>query len=345
MLSSHLQADACCERAATAAGAHTVPPRAAVTDDMVRDYERDGVVVLRDVMPLDWVESMRTAVTAAVAAPGPYHTDYVPPGGKGRFFGDHFMYRRFDAFREFTFGSPAAEIAARIMRSSQVNFFYDQMFVKEGGTTAPTPWHQDQGYWGVLGKQVCTVWVPFDPIDEAASVEFIRGSHKWGARRYAPKRFTDGSKFPRGLSEDMVDLPDIGALRSADGGRVTVDGKQHDILRFAVRPGDVLVFQAGVVHGSPGMPNGGQGRRLALRWAGDDATFLRKSNPDDPIEVPLSPPPHEMPATLRTGDPIRDDPRAFPHGWGAHKEYVRSHPPGGLPRMTIYPEHSAAAQK
>ena len=36
-----------------------------------------------------------------------------------------------------------------MMASGSVDFFYDQLFVKEPGTAHPTPWHQDQPYWPV----------------------------------------------------------------------------------------------------------------------------------------------------------------------------------------------------
>jgi hypothetical protein len=49
------------------------------------------------------------------------------------------------------------------MGSSAVNFFYDQLFVKEPGTTERTPWHQDQPYWALQGSQICSVWVRYEP--------------------------------------------------------------------------------------------------------------------------------------------------------------------------------------
>jgi len=286
---------------------------------------------------MDLIEGMREAIDKAVANPGPYHTEYAPKDGRGRFFGDHYMYRRFDEFRNFTFQSPAAEIAARVTRSSQVNFFYDQLFVKEGGTgTAPIPWHQDMGYWGIDGEQVVTVWVPFDAMEENQAVEFIRGSHVFDGRcRYQPRRFLDGKPFSSGISEALVDMPDLGAARSADGKSVELRGKKQDILRFAVEPGDVLVFNAWILHGNAGnTDNGKPVRRLALRWAGDDATFIRKQ--DSSVQVPLTPPEYEMPWQLQTGQPIREDPRAFPVGWGMHKEYIRSHPSEGIGRWSFY---------
>ena len=90
----------------------------ALTEEMIQAYERDGVILLRNVIFSEDIEEMRIAVETAMANPGPYHTDFPPDGDKGRLFDDLYMYRRFDKFREFTFHSPAAEIAARASRSS-----------------------------------------------------------------------------------------------------------------------------------------------------------------------------------------------------------------------------------
>ena len=79
--------------------------------------------------------------------------------------------------------SPAAEIAGRIMESSTATFLYDQMLVKEPGSQQRTPWHQDQPYWAVSGFQVCSIWMPLDPVPREVSLEFVRGSHRWHARR------------------------------------------------------------------------------------------------------------------------------------------------------------------
>ena len=76
----------------------------------------------------------------------------------------------------FALESPAAEIAGRIMQSDKINFFYDQLLVKEPGTHAPTPWHQDQPYWAVSGWQVASLWLPLDPVacdDDSLFPQFV----------------------------------------------------------------------------------------------------------------------------------------------------------------------------
>ena len=38
------------------------------------------------------------------------------------------------------------------------------MLVKEPGTAARTPWHHDQSYYPVDGDDLCSLWIPVDPV-------------------------------------------------------------------------------------------------------------------------------------------------------------------------------------
>jgi len=234
-------------------------------------YERDGVVCLRGRFSQQWLDFVAEAIDQAMAQPGPHAEEYTPKGGAGRFFGDLELFHRLPAFRRFAMESPAAQIAAQAMGAQRVNFFYDQVLVKEPGTAERTPWHQDQPYWAVSGRQVCSVWLALDPVPEDVCVEYVRGSHRWP--EFSPYHFADGTPY---ADTGLPALPAIEADRST-----------YDIARFTMQPGDCLVFQAMIVHGAPG--NRGQQRRRALstRWAGDDARYcLRKGE----VAIPTSDP-------------------------------------------------------
>ncbi len=258
-------------------------------------YERDGVVCLRGVFSMEWIDSLRSAVDEALMHPGPHAENYTEPGLPGRFAGDLDMWQRIEGFRRFVFESPAAEIAGRIMQSKKVNFFYDQLLVKEPGTRERTPWHQDQPYWAVDGYQVSTVWLPLDPVPQETCVEFVAGSHRWG-RTFNPYHFVDGSPYAGTAWESM---PDIDALRD-----------QHDIQTWSLEPGDCLVFQAMIVHGAPGNTDLTHRRRaLATRWTGDDARYIVRPGE---VAIPTSDP------GLQDGDLM--DCEMFPVVWTSESE-------------------------
>lgn len=65
-----------------------------------------------------------------------------------------------------------AEAARRLMSAREVRLFDDQLLVKEPGSVAPTPWHQDLPYWLLRGDRICGLWCPLDPVDlDSGAVE------------------------------------------------------------------------------------------------------------------------------------------------------------------------------
>jgi len=250
-------------------------------------YGRDGVVCLKNIFPSDSFEFLAKAIEKAMRLPG-IHAEEYSRSGQGRFFGDLEMALRIPEFRQFALESPAAEIAGRIMGASRVNFFYDQLLVKEPGTEERTPWHQDQPYWAVTGHQVCSLWLPIDPVPEDVSPEYICGSHRWP--EFSAYHFSDGTPY---TGTGLPLLPDIESERD-----------KYPIVRFRLEPGDCLVFQAMIVHGSPGNRSSHRRRAISTRWTGDDARYVRRRG-----EVAI---PTEDPG-LKDGDPLTCD--RFPLVW------------------------------
>src|SRR5438034_269847 len=110
--------------------------------------------------------------------PGPLHTLQQTTAEPGFFLTDFCMAQRIPELRQFLFDSPAAEIAARAMRSQRVNFFYDAIWVKEQGTPKRTRWHQDQPYYPIDGTQMSVCWTPLDPVARDVCLELVHGSHR-----------------------------------------------------------------------------------------------------------------------------------------------------------------------
>jgi len=263
------------------------PSALPITDEDVATYDRDGVVCLRGLFDEAWIARLREAVERNLANPGPLAQSFTKPGEPGRFHGDKYMWTFDPDFRAFVFDSPAAVVAARLMGADKINFFFDHLLVKEPGTVEATPWHQDQPYWNVDGWQVCSIWLPLDPVSEAVSPEYIRGSHRWG-KWYEPKSFGGARAYRAGGDA----IPDIDA-----------EPDRYDIARFAVAPGDVIVHQALTVHGAPANASGGRRRALATRWTGDDARWaVREAAPPIIRDPGLAP-----------GDPMDCD--LFPVVW------------------------------
>ena len=246
--------------------------RQAVTPELAQAFARDGAVCVRGLLNAEEVALLREGIDANIAAPSPRAKVASRPDDPGFFIEDFCCWQENGAYRRVIFDSPLAAAAGLLMASRQVRLYHDHMLTKEPGTRQRTPWHQDQPYWAVEGWQVCSIWLPFDPVPESTCVEYVAGSHRWN-RRFNPQHFSDGSPYS---GTDLPPLPDIESERT-----------RYDIRRFALDPGDCLVFQALIVHGAPGNRHSGRRRALATRWTGDDATFVRR---EGEVAIPTSDP-------------------------------------------------------
>jgi ectoine hydroxylase-related dioxygenase (phytanoyl-CoA dioxygenase family) len=145
------------------------------------------------------------------------------------------------------------------------------MLTKEPGTRTATPWHQDQPYYNVSGRQNASFWIPVDPVRRASTLEFVAGSHQgpW----LMPRTFMDQQArwFPEG---SLAELPDIDGNRGA-----------HRILGWALEPGDVICFHMLALHAAAGVDDDRRRRVFSVRFLGDDirhAPRSWKTSPDFP---------------------------------------------------------------
>jgi len=179
---------------------------------------------------------------------------------KGSFLLDTGIAARLKEFRDWSLNGPAPEIAAGLLDSETVNFFGDQIFVKEPQTRERTAFHQDATYFEIVGDQCCVLWIPVDPVSlETGAMQYVRRSHADG-RLYQPNVFIAQTPIPGSEGEA---LPDIEGHM-----------QDFDIVHFDVEPGDVLVHHYRTVHGAGGNHSRYQVRRAAsLRYCGDDIRF------------------------------------------------------------------------
>jgi ectoine hydroxylase-related dioxygenase (phytanoyl-CoA dioxygenase family) len=265
------------------------------TLEEIEAYRRDGVVKLAAVFSPAEVAWLREGVEENLRSPGRFGKRYTPEGGPGMFFGDYCNWRRIEGYRRFVAESPAAALAGRLMGSRKVNLFHEHVLVKEPGTREPTPWHNDQPYWTVDGWDVCSMWIPLDPVARENGVEYVRGSHRdrvW----YTPRRFADQQDHPAN-DPRFVPVPDIANNRD-----------RYDLVGFDLAPGDCVVFHGLTLHGAPGNACSVLRRRaVSLRLTGDDARFVLR-------EGFMSPPPPEA-GGPEPGAPM--DSEAFPVVWRA----------------------------
>jgi len=226
----------------------------------VEQFQAEGVVVLRGVFR-DWVEPLAAGIAEVMQNPSPLERSYQPQDGSAAFFQDFLNWTRIPAFRAFIFESPAASIAAQLMRSDRARFFHDHILVKHPGNSTVTPWHQDQPYYCAKGSQSVSFWTPLDPVARSIGLECVAGSQRWNEAGYRPRRF-DGT--PLFAHDDFEELPDIEAQRAA-----------LSIRSWDTQPGDAIAFDFRTIHGAPANTSAVIRRVFSTRWVGSDARFVR----------------------------------------------------------------------
>ncbi|MCQ9615739.1 phytanoyl-CoA dioxygenase family protein [Paenalcaligenes niemegkensis] len=244
----------------------TIIDRWRVSDTDVETFQRDGVVVLRNVFT-DWVEPLREGIRKLMTDPSPMERSVVPQDGSAPFFQDLCNWQRIPEFTQFVLHSNAGALGAGLMRSNSARFFHDHVLVKQPGGTTVTPWHQDQPYYCVDGKQSVSFWIPLDPVARNVVMECVRGSHLWG-EDFRPMRF-DGT--PLYENDNYEGLPDINAHRD-----------EFDIAGWDMQPGDAIAFNFRTVHGAPGNPSNIARRVFSARWVGDDAVYVDRDGKGSP---------------------------------------------------------------
>jgi ectoine hydroxylase-related dioxygenase (phytanoyl-CoA dioxygenase family) len=236
-------------------------PAAAITDQDVEAFERDGVVCLRRMFDEAWCGVLRDAALEAMAAGrGRVREPRLDPG-QGRFYSSVYQSDHDTRFARLRDASPAPEIAARLMRADRVRFFYDQLFIKTPGTSAPTPWHNDLPFWPFRGNHLVSLWIALSPVGkETSGVQYVAGSHRWDRMFRAITPDYDA----RFMDPSMEVCPDYGA-GAPEGLRV---------LCWDMQPGDVLCHHPLTVHGASGNASTSQTRiGLSVRYLGHDVRW------------------------------------------------------------------------
>ena len=112
------------------------PLRHIETDELAA-FERDGAVCLRGLFDPAWTHLVAQGIERELGDPGPGFIEQQPPDESGRFVTDYCPSQRVPELQEFVLASPAAQIAAEIMRSHTAGFLMDVLWIKEPGTTKP----------------------------------------------------------------------------------------------------------------------------------------------------------------------------------------------------------------
>jgi ectoine hydroxylase-related dioxygenase (phytanoyl-CoA dioxygenase family) len=259
---------------------------------LVAAFQRDGAVCLRGLLSQPQVDVVRAGIDANLAAPSARAKVASRPDEPGFFVEDFCNWRDIEEYRRAIFDSPLGEAAADLMQSSCARLFHDHMLTKEPGTTQRTPWHQDQPYYNIEGRQNCSFWIPVDPVRRHSALEFVAGSHlgPW----LMPRSFMDDQAkwFPEG---SLQELPDIEGTRAG-----------QPIIGWELEPGDVVCFHMLTLHAAGPVDPDRRRRAFSVRFIGDDTTHAPRPWTTSPPFPGLE---DELPAGAQMTHPL------FPVVW------------------------------
>jgi ectoine hydroxylase-related dioxygenase (phytanoyl-CoA dioxygenase family) len=255
-------------------------------DQLRAAFVEDGAVLVRNAIDAEALGEARRSYEWSLANPGPGASRFAQTTD-AVFYQDLWNPQCVPAYRDMLAASPLPRLIADVWGTPEVWFMYEQVFLKEGGESRRTPWHQDASYLAVAGPDLAVAWITFDALEKKDSLEFVRGSHK--GPLYNGSRFELGDDTaPLHPNAPLPRLPDIEAMR-----------ERYEILSWPTSPGDVVLFHPATLHGGAPTHTGQRRRTLTLRFFGRGAYYDKRTGPAGPRIEGF----HQR---MRQGDPFRD---------------------------------------
>lgn len=247
-----------------------------IRDSEVSQYRDHGAVHLPALVDSETCARLLSAADVRRANPSELASDNVP-GGK--FWEERDSHRYSAAFRAFVLESRMGELAAKVLGSRQVAFYFDHLFMLEADTAKNEYyWHQDRPYWACEGSQICSFWLALtDCTVNSGALELVLGTDRLSEQRKA----AFGSDNLASIGEESLNL-------AADTLPPYHEHRdRYTIVSWDIKAGDAILFNSMIAHSSRGNHSRTQ-RRVAYstRWVGDDAIFRVKPGYMDPVTLP-----------------------------------------------------------
>lgn len=213
---------------------------AVLTDAQVKDYERDGYVVVRGMFDAEEIELLHKTALADRALDQKSFGRADGEGGTVRLSlwnhpGDN-IYGMFARSRRLV-------DSMEKLLGGEVYHYHSKMILKDPRTGGAWAWHQDYGYWyhfGCLYPLMASAMVAVDKATkENGCLQVIKGSHKLG-------------RIDHALTGDQA---------GADQEHVDAALERLELVYCELEPGDVVFFDGNVLHRSD------QNRSDNARWA------------------------------------------------------------------------------
>ena len=185
----------------------------ALTDEQVAQYQRDGHILLENVLAADYIPPYKAAIEQTVALRNKETRALKDRDTYGKaFLQTTNLWEHNAKVAEYVKAKRFAGIAARLMGVERVRLYHDQALFKEAGGGI-TPWHQDQHYWPLATNKTITMWMTLADIDaDMGTLRFASGSQVAGYLGDIPisdeseaqlKAFVEAKGFRLGQAAEM----------------------------------------------------------------------------------------------------------------------------------------------
>jgi hypothetical protein len=247
---------------------------------MKRDFARDGAVVVRQLFAPDQLRRVREGFEYGIAHPSTFARELFE-GSDDAHFNDFSNPDNTPHYVAMIKELGLHDFMASLWDSENVWFLGEELFVKSGGKSGRSPWHQDTSYLAATGDHLANVWISFESLPQENALEIVRGSH--GGIQYDGAAYMDPSDPTRPVwgAASFPRLPDIEAERKQDPASL-------DVMSWALALGDALVLHSGALHGgAPVTPACPIRHTLVLRFFGDRLFYrpLPDTKPDYPLDM------------------------------------------------------------
>ena len=152
-----------------------------LTDEQIAQYQRDGHILLEDVLDAACIPPYKEAIEQTVAERNKETRALKDRDTYGKaFLQTTNLWQHNAKVAEYATAKRFAGIAARLMGVERARLYHDQALFKEAGGGI-TPWHQDQHYWPLATNNTITMWMTLADIDaDMGTLRFASGSQAEG---------------------------------------------------------------------------------------------------------------------------------------------------------------------
>ncbi|MEM7031710.1 MAG: phytanoyl-CoA dioxygenase family protein [Chloroflexota bacterium] len=217
------------------------------SSDIVKQYEREGYVIIRDVIDPDLIQEARD------------HVDWLVEKNPGiRPENLHHGMVTKDAFWVRLVSDDRLLDVVEQFIGPDLGLFASHYIAKPPHTGKPVPWHQDGSYWPLEPMEVITAWLSFDRSDDEN-----------GCMRVLPK--TQHKKL---LSLDEYVEQSEENLFSIAMDPTAID--DAEAVSLILNPGDISIHHPNIVHGSNPNASSRWRRGLTIRYIPTSTRITRE---------------------------------------------------------------------